>query len=166
MPELAVVALGANLGDRVETMSRARRMLASLGREIGCSSLYETAPLGPPQPSYLNAVALVETALGARAFLDGLLSIERSLGRVRQERWGPRTIDLDLVALGDAVVVEDGLQLPHPEAHRRSFVLVPLGEIAPRLSLPGAGTVDVLIAALPEADRRDVRVSTESWRPA
>lgn len=166
MQELAVVALGANLGDRAETMSRARRMLSSLGREIACSSLYETAPLGPPQPSYLNAVAIVETSLHARAFLDGLLLIERSLGRVRQERWGPRTIDLDLVALGDAVVAEEGLQLPHPEAHRRSFVLVPLGEIAPHLVLPGAGQVSGLVSSLPDADRTGVRVSTENWRPA
>jgi 2-amino-4-hydroxy-6-hydroxymethyldihydropteridine diphosphokinase len=162
----AVVAMGSNLGDRAGHMSRALAALSSLGEVVARSALHESAPVGPPQPGYLNAVALVETALSARAFLEGLLGIERSLGRVRDVRWGPRTIDLDLVALGPCVVVEPGLVVPHPEAHRRAFVLLPLAEVAPALELPGRGVVRDLVAALPAADRADVRVSPEAWRPA
>lgn len=162
----AVVALGSNLGDRAALLSGALRLLGTLGTVTARSRLYETAPVGPPQPSYLNAVALLETSLAPRALLDGLLGIERSLGRVREARWGPRTVDLDLIALGDRVVREEGLVVPHPEAHRRAFVLVPLEELAPTLSLPGVGVVRALVAALPEADRAGVRPSEVAWRAA
>ena len=162
----AVVAMGSNLADRAGLMSRALAALGSLGQVAARSSLYETAPVGPPQPAYLNAVAIVETALAPHAFLEGLLAIERSLGRVRDVRWGPRTIDLDLVAMDACVVNEPGLVVPHPEAHRRAFVLVPLVEVAPDLELPGRGVVKDLVGGLPPSDRADVRMAAETWHLA
>ncbi len=150
-PQLAAVALGSNLGDRAGTLRTAIAELGKLGRLVRASQLYETPPLGPPQPPYLNAAALVETTLEAEDFLAQLHRIEAAHGRVRRERWGPRHLDLDLIALGPLQRHDEAPLLPHPEAHRRAFVLVPLAEIAPDLILPGLGTIASLMAALPTA---------------
>ena len=137
----AAIGLGANLGDREATVREATRRIARLGRVEAVSSLYETAPWGKlDQPAFVNAALILETRLEPRELLDGLLAIERELGRdrAREERWGPRSIDLDLLLCDQRV--EDGeLTLPHPRMHERSFVLVPLAEIAPQLRHPRLG---------------------------
>ena len=143
---VAYVGLGANLGDREAALLSAAELLPA--RRL--STIRETAPWGYlDQPPYLNAVAEVETELDARAFLDRLLDLERLLGRIRLgPRWGPRTIDLDLLTFGDAVLDEPGLTVPHPRLHERLFVLEPLAELAPSLNIPGKGTVSALLAGL------------------
>jgi len=153
----ALVALGSNLGDRTVLLTAAVSGLGALGRVVARSSLYETPPLGPPQPDFLNAVVLLETARTPEELLAGLLSIERALGRERGERWGPRRIDLDLVAYGEVVLATDTLVLPHPGAASRAFVLVPAAELAPDWLLPGFGTVSSLRDALPESARASMR---------
>ena len=138
----AFVGLGSNLGER-ETMIRlALDDLARLPgtRLVRASSLYDTEPVGDvEQPNFLNAVAQVDTNLSARQLLWNLLLIERRLGRTRTARWGPRTIDLDLLLYGHLVVDEEDLQVPHPELTRRAFVLVPLVELDPMLVHPATG---------------------------
>lgn len=161
--ETAVVALGANLGDRVAMLAEAARRLGALGPVVARSSLWETAPVGPPQPDYLNAIVLVQTALEPEPALELLLGIERALGRERRVRWGPRTIDLDLIALGSRLFASERLVLPHPEAHRRAFVLAPLAEVAPTLELPGVGHISELLARLPESERAGVRFTDLAW---
>lgn len=150
---IAYISVGANLGDRADTIARALRMLDEVPgiRLLRASALIETDPVGPPQPRYLNGAAAVETALDARELLDALLAIERSLGRTRDPgcRNGPRTIDLDLVLHGDAVIEEQGLSVPHPRMGDRAFVLVPLAEIAPDAVNPRTGaTVASMLTAL------------------
>jgi len=161
---LAAIALGSNLGDRAGLINEAARRLTLLGRLQALSRLYETPPWGPPQPAYLNAVALLETSLDGPALMDALLEAERALGRVRGERWGPRTIDLDLICLGSEQCDSPGLTLPHPEAHRRAFVLVPLAEVAPELTLPGHGVVSALLRALPADEVAAVKPFDENRR--
>lgn len=122
--ERVFVALGSNLGDREAHLAAAREALARLPGTtvLATSSVEETAPLGPvPQGPYLNQMLLLETALGPRELLDRLLAIERRAGRVRRARWGPRTLDLDIVRYGDHTVAEPGLTLPHPELAHRDF---------------------------------------------
>ena len=147
----AYVGLGANLGPREVTLLRAADLLAAAdGVEVvAVSQLRETEPVGlVEQPPFLNGAVAIDTSLTPRALLDLLLEIERSLGRVRGERWGPRTIDLDLLAYGDERVDEEGLHVPHPRLHERRFALEPLAELDPELEIPGLGTVSELIAAL------------------
>ena len=147
----AYVGLGANLGDREGTIRRAVTLLGEADGvdAVAVSTLRETEPWGPvAQPSFLNGVVALETELGPRALLDLLLGIERRLGRVRSERWGPRTIDLDLLLYGDTVVDEAGLTLPHPRLHERRFALEPLAELAPDAVVPGRGTVGELLRSL------------------
>jgi 2-amino-4-hydroxy-6-hydroxymethyldihydropteridine diphosphokinase len=143
---LAYIGLGANLGDREETI---RTAAAALGARR-LSAIRETAPWGvEDQPPFLNAVAELDTDLEPRALLERLLSIERDLGRVRDgRRWGPRTIDLDLLLYGDRVVDEPGLQVPHPLLHERAFALEPLAELAPDVRIPGRGTVQDALTAI------------------
>ena len=151
MVSRAYVGLGANIGPREETLRRAVELLAAVpGVElIGASELRETDPVGVvDQPRFLNGAAAVETRLSARELLDALLAIEQSLGRIRDERWGPRTVDLDLLAYGDEVVDEPGLSVPHPRLHERRFALEPLAELDPDLALPGRGRVSDVLAAL------------------
>jgi 2-amino-4-hydroxy-6-hydroxymethyldihydropteridine diphosphokinase len=147
----AYVGLGANLGPREVTLLRAADLLAAAdGVEVvAVAQLRETEPVGlVEQPPFLNGAVAIDTSLPPRALLDLLLEIERSLGRVRGERWAPRTIDLDLLAYGDERVEEEGLHVPHPRLHERRFALEPLAELDPELEIPGLGTVSELIAAL------------------
>jgi 2-amino-4-hydroxy-6-hydroxymethyldihydropteridine diphosphokinase len=147
----AYVGLGANLGPREVTLLRAADLLAAAdGVEVvAVSQLRETEPVGlVEQPPFLNGAVAIDTSLPPRALLDLLLEIERSLGRVRAERWGPRTIDLDLLAYGDERVDEEGLHVPHPRLHERRFALEPLAELDPELQIPGLGDVSAALAAL------------------
>jgi len=147
----AYVGLGANLGNRAETLEHAVALLAAAeGVDVlAVSELRETDPVGVlDQPRFLNGAVAVDTTLSARELLDTLLAIERSLGRVRVERWGPRTVDLDLLVYGDEIVDEPGLRVPHPRLHERRFALEPLVELDPELVSPGRGRVSELLAAL------------------
>jgi 2-amino-4-hydroxy-6-hydroxymethyldihydropteridine diphosphokinase len=150
----AYVGIGANLGDREETVRRAVALLAEAdGIEVvAVSTLRETEPWGPvAQPPFLNGAAALETRLGPEALLATLLAVEQALGRRRDEtavRWGPRTIDLDLLLFGDRTVDLPGLTVPHPRLHERRFALEPLAELAPDADVPGHGTVAELLAAL------------------
>ncbi|WP_203137189.1 2-amino-4-hydroxy-6-hydroxymethyldihydropteridine diphosphokinase [Microbacterium sp. JZ31] len=151
----AVVALGANLGDRAATLEAA---LAELRRlplvdEVAASTPIESVAVtldGPDdtEPAYLNAVALVRTRLAPSVLLGMLHAIEARHGRERRERWGARTLDLDLIAYGDVVSEDERLLVPHPRAHERDFVLVPWLEIDPDAVLPGRGRVADLLTAL------------------
>jgi 2-amino-4-hydroxy-6-hydroxymethyldihydropteridine diphosphokinase len=145
---IAYVGLGSNLGDRDANLRAALERLAALG-EARVSTIRETDPVGvTEQPKFLNAVAELETALPARELLDHLLEIERDLGRDRtkEERWGPRTIDLDLLLYGDDVIDEPGLTVPHPRLAERHFVLEPLYELDPALTLPDGRRIGDLVA--------------------
>ena len=149
---VAYVGLGSNLGDRRATLEGA---VAELGRTPGVrvlrlSAFRETDPLGgPAQPRYLNVVAEVETSLPPRALLDRLLEIEACFGRMRRERWGPRTLDLDLLLHADSVIDEPGLVVPHARIAERAFVLVPLCELIPEGRHPVTSrTFSELLAAL------------------
>ena len=137
----AYVGLGSNLGEREATLREALARLGELdGIEVtAISSFRETDPVGNvDQPRFVNAAAALETSLGPRELLDSLLEVERILGRdrSREERWGPRTIDLDLLLYGDETVDEPGLEVPHPRLAERAFVLEPLLELDPGLRLP------------------------------
>ena len=135
----AYVALGSNLGDRLEQLRAAVRLLAETdGVDVVRSSrVFETEPVGPPQPAYLNAVIEIRTTLDPRGLLEAAQVVERALGRVRVERWGPRTIDVDILTFDDRTVDEPDLEIPHPRMHERGFVLVPLGELDADPMLPG-----------------------------
>ncbi len=149
------MALGANLGDRAATLEAA---LAELRRlplvdEVAASTPIESVAVtldGPDdtEPAYLNAVALVRTRLAPSVLLGMLHAIEARHGRERRERWGARTLDLDLIAYGDVVSEDERLLVPHPRAHERDFVLVPWLEIDPDAVLPGRGRVADLLTAL------------------
>jgi 2-amino-4-hydroxy-6-hydroxymethyldihydropteridine diphosphokinase len=152
-PTTAYIALGANLGDRQQNLRAALDLLnATPGvRVTGVSSFLENPAVGgpPDSPPFLNAAAELETTLEPRALLDRLLEIERTLGRERRQKWGPRPIDLDLLLYGDRILDEPDLKVPHPLMHERRFVLQPLAEIAPAsvhpiLRLP----IDVLLRML------------------
>jgi 2-amino-4-hydroxy-6-hydroxymethyldihydropteridine diphosphokinase len=135
----AVIGIGGNLGDRLATLRQACRLLASQTSIVDASTVYETAPVGPPQPRYLNAAILIETTQSPRELLDMLLSIEREMGRVRDVRWGPRTIDLDILWIEGLHVAVEGLEVPHPRLTERAFALVPLLEVAPDATDPKSG---------------------------
>ncbi len=139
MAESAYLALGSNLGDRLSTLQHAVDLLsARAGIEVVRSSrVYETDPVGPPQPAYLNAVIEVRTDLEPLGLLEACRAVEAELGRVRDERWGPRTLDVDVLTYDERTVDEPDLTIPHPRMHERGFVLVPLGELDPDPMLPG-----------------------------
>lgn len=150
----AYVGLGANLGDRAATLARA---LELLGRQphvaiVAVSSFRETDPVGYlDQPPFLNAAAAIETSLPPQELLGVLLDVERTLGRTREgPRYGPRTLDLDLLLIEGVMIDEPGLTLPHPRLHERSFALEPLVEIDPSIVVPGHGTVGQLLGELDE----------------
>jgi 2-amino-4-hydroxy-6-hydroxymethyldihydropteridine diphosphokinase len=148
----AYVGLGANLGDRERTILDAVSLLAAEDwiDVVAVSELHETDPVGMlDQPRFLNGAAALETTLPPRQLLERLLAIERRLGRTRDgTRWGPRTIDLDLLLYDAEEVDEPGVRVPHPRLHERRFALEPLAELDPRLVVPGRGRVDVLLREL------------------
>jgi 2-amino-4-hydroxy-6-hydroxymethyldihydropteridine diphosphokinase len=147
----AFVGIGSNLGDREGYLRRAIELLsAEDGIEVvAVSTLRETEPVGPvPQGPFLNGVVRVATTLAPRELLGRLLAVEHELGRVRLERFGPRTIDLDLLLYGEETVDEPGLTVPHPRLHERRFALEPLAELDPALEIPGRGSVSTLLAGL------------------
>jgi 2-amino-4-hydroxy-6-hydroxymethyldihydropteridine diphosphokinase len=135
----AFVGIGSNLGDRLRNLRRALQLLEDRRvRVLRSSRVYETDPVGgPPQPDYLNAVIEVETGGTARDLLETCRETERALGRVREERWGPRVIDLDVLTFGTEEIDEPDLQVPHPRMHERGFVLIPLLELEADPTLPG-----------------------------
>jgi 2-amino-4-hydroxy-6-hydroxymethyldihydropteridine diphosphokinase len=142
----AYVGLGSNLGNRERVIRRAAELIGA--RRL--SPILETEPWGyEAQPRFLNAVAEVETPLCPREFLEHLLDVERRLGRERVgPRWGPRTIDLDLLLFGDERISEPGLEVPHPLLLERLFVLEPLAALVPERKIPGNGTVSEALAGL------------------
>ncbi len=145
----AYVALGSNEGGPAEQVRRAFDALAALPdtRLVARSRLWRTPPFGPvEQPDFINAVAGLLTQLAPHALLEALRRIETAQGRVRDVRWGPRTLDLDLLVHGAARIDDATLTVPHPGIAERAFVLYPLAEVAPALDVPGAGRVDVLAA--------------------
>jgi len=147
----AFVGVGANLGDRRRTIETAIAQLRDHGgiEVTAISTLRETEPVGVvDQPRFLNGAVELETTLAPPELLDALLEVERGLGRIRAERWGPRTIDLDLLLYGDEIVDEEGLHVPHPRLGERRFVLEPLSELDRSLVVPGLGAVSELLAAL------------------
>jgi 2-amino-4-hydroxy-6-hydroxymethyldihydropteridine diphosphokinase len=150
----AYVAIGSNLNHPRERVLEAFEQMAKLRdtRSFLRSRLYATRPMGPQdQPDYVNAAAGLLTQLSARELLDGLLGIERGMGRNRHERWGPRVIDLDLVWMVDCAIDAAGLTVPHPGVSTRNFVLYPLADIAPMINIPGVGNVlDLKRRASPE----------------
>ncbi len=141
-----MLALGANLGDRVAALQSAVDGLAGAGKILAVSGIFETAPVGgPPQPDYYNAVVVLETALSPTELLDVAHAVESAAGRERLVRWGPRTLDVDIVAYDDLESPDPDLTLPHPRAHERGFVLAPWAEIAPDAALPGHGAIAALL---------------------
>ncbi|HEY0716256.1 MAG TPA: 2-amino-4-hydroxy-6-hydroxymethyldihydropteridine diphosphokinase [Streptosporangiaceae bacterium] len=159
-PVRAVLALGSNLGDRRRELQQAVDQLAATPgvRVTGVSPVYETGPVGgPEQPDYLNAVVLAEVGLPAAGLLRRAHEIEAAARRTREVRWGPRTLDVDIIAYGNALSADPVLTLPHPRARQRAFVLAPWRDADPDAELPGSGPVAALLAGLPSQDvrRRD-----------
>jgi 2-amino-4-hydroxy-6-hydroxymethyldihydropteridine diphosphokinase len=140
-PVTVAIALGSNLGQSYQILTEA---IVVLGHTPGIqvlhhSRIYQTAPVGPPQPDYLNACAILQTTHSPHGLLKILLDIERQFGRVRRERWGPRLLDLDLILYGQEIIQTPDLQVPHPRMRERAFVLVPLADIAPHWRDPITG---------------------------
>ncbi|AZM76405.1 2-amino-4-hydroxy-6-hydroxymethyldihydropteridine diphosphokinase [Streptomyces sp. G3] len=152
-PKRAVIALGANLGNRLETLQGAIDALEDTPgvRVKGVSPVYETEPWGvapDSQPSYFNAVVILKTTLPPSSLLERAHAVEEAFHRVRDERWGPRTLDVDIVAYAEVVSDDPQLTLPHPRAHERAFVLAPWLDVDPGAALPGRGSVADLLAAV------------------
>jgi len=147
---VAAISLGSNLGDRAALLRKALASLALLPgtRVVVRSAFLETDAVGPPQPRFLNGAAILETTLSPEALLGALLGIESALGRIRSVERGPRVIDLDLLTYGRNRSHTAFLSLPHPQLHRREFVLEPLAMIAPKLMVPGRGRVSDLLAKI------------------
>jgi 2-amino-4-hydroxy-6-hydroxymethyldihydropteridine diphosphokinase len=149
---IVYIGLGSNLAEPRVQVENGLRALSGLAqtRLMRHSRLYRSAPWGhADQPEFINAVAQVDTSLAPHDLLDALLAIERNAGRQRDAtRWGPRVLDLDILAYGDVAIDEPGLHLPHPHLHERAFVLMPLCELAPELQIPGRGRADELLARL------------------
>lgn len=165
----AAIGLGANLGNRHANLRSAVTGLAAIGRVLAVSPLFETAPIGgPPQDRFFNAVAVVDTDLPPRAVLDGLLGIERAMGRTREERWGPRTIDLDLLLFDDVIVDEEGLTVPHPHLTERRFALYPLLTVWPRPELPDGTRLADAAVVVADQDLEQITggfdLDTGDWR--
>ena len=157
-----VLALGSNLGDRQDILQGAVDAIVGLPgmRVTAVSPVYETVPVGgPAQPDYLNAIVLADAARPARELLDRLHEIEAAFDRVRVVRWGPRTLDIDVVDFGGERSDDPQLTLPHPRAHERAFVLGPWRDVDPDAALPGRGPVAELLA---KADRSGLRRSNLS----
>jgi 2-amino-4-hydroxy-6-hydroxymethyldihydropteridine diphosphokinase len=144
-----VLALGSNLGDRLDTLQDAvDALFEAPGLDfVAVSPVYETDPVGgPPQPDYLNAVLIADTALSPRTLLERAQGAEAAFHRTRETAWGPRTLDVDIITFGDEVTDDGDLVLPHPRAHERAFVLAPWHDIDPAAEIPGRGRVADLLA--------------------
>jgi 2-amino-4-hydroxy-6-hydroxymethyldihydropteridine diphosphokinase len=156
------VGIGSNLGDPLEQVRNAQAALERLPRSacFAHSRPWRSAPLGPAdQPDFINACSGFVTTLGPHELLDHLQGLERAAGRTKAaERWGPRTLDLDLLVLGSLVIDDERLTLPHPRAAERNFVLLPLSEIAPWLVIPGRGSVARLLGNVSRAQPRIERL--------
>jgi len=155
----AVLSVGANLGDRLGTLQGCVQAIARLPDTdvVAISPVYQTAPVGgPPQPDYLNAVLLIQTGLPPRDLLAAAGRIEAGAGRVRAERFGPRTLDVDIISYDGQVSDDPVLTLPHPRAHQRAFVLAPWHDLDPGAELPGYGPIAGLLAGLDQAGVRPV----------
>lgn len=151
----AVLSLGANLGDRLATLQTALDALAAQVAVVAVSPVYETAPVGVvDQPEFLNAVVLVDTSLPPADLLAYAQRVEAAGGRLRAERWGPRTLDIDIVAYDDVVSTDPYVTLPHPRAGERAFVLRPWLDVDPGAVLPGFGAVSALARVAAGAVRR------------
>lgn len=155
-----VLALGSNLGDRAATLIEATRAIAELeGLDLlGVSPVFESAAVKPggidaDAPPYINAVVTAEYAGDPYTLLDAVNAIEADLGRVRAERWGDRTIDIDIIAFGELQLADERLTIPHPRAWQRDFVLVPWLQLDPDAVIPGRGRVDALLAAIEDGSR-------------
>ncbi|AGC47816.1 2-amino-4-hydroxy-6-hydroxymethyldihydropteridine pyrophosphokinase [Myxococcus stipitatus DSM 14675] len=165
MSTLVYVGLGSNEGDRESHLVAALTALSRIDAVavLHCSSLFDSAPVGPPQPRFLNAVVALECDLSPQRLLCILQQIEKDLGRKREVRWGPRTIDLDILFWEGQVVADPHLQVPHLELHKRRFALEPLVELAPDLLHPVLGmSVKELLGKLAP---QDVRRSEATWWP-
>ncbi len=152
-PKRAVISLGANLGNRLETLQGAIDALEDTPgvRVKGVSPVYETEPWGVEpgtQPSYFNAIVVLKTTLPPSSLLERAHAVEEAFHRVRDERWGARTLDVDIVAYADVVSDDPTLTLPHPRAHERAFVLAPWHDLEPEAQLPGRGAVADLLAVV------------------
>ena len=165
----AAIGLGSNLGDRAQHIAEAVAALSDLGSRLRVSSLYETAAIGGPrQGDYLNAVAVIDTEMPARALLERCLEIERESGRERRERWGPRTLDLDLLFYGDERINDTDLTVPHPRMTERRFVLEPLLEVWPDAALPDGTPLAEFRSAIADQEVRKVEAlvpdrRTSAW---
>jgi 2-amino-4-hydroxy-6-hydroxymethyldihydropteridine diphosphokinase len=149
--------IGSNVGDRIAFL---RAAVDELGGEVvAVSPVYETEPVGPDQPDFLNAVVELETEREPRELLEAFKRIEHTIGRSPGERWGPREIDIDLLTYGDSRLDEPDLRIPHLGLVRRAFVLVPLADLAPDLDVPGAGTVAQLLERLDTSGVRPTGLS-------
>lgn len=152
-----VFSLGSNLGQRMDYLqSGLDALFDAPGMSfVALSPVYETDPVGgPSQGAYLNAVVIAETSLDPRTLLDRALGVEDAFGRVRKERWGPRTLDVDIIMVGNLLSDEAELTLPHPRAHERAFVLVPWAQADTSAVLPGRGSVAALLAGLDQSGVR------------
>lgn len=148
----AYIGIGSNLADPQQQVSRALQELAAIPgtRLLQASPWYRSTAVGPgEQPDYINGVALLETSLDAHALLDQLQAIEQAHERVREIRWGPRTLDLDLLLYGNDIIATERLSVPHPFLTQRNFVLYPLADIAPQLTLPSGNSLASLLANCP-----------------
>ncbi|WP_286847495.1 MULTISPECIES: 2-amino-4-hydroxy-6-hydroxymethyldihydropteridine diphosphokinase [Aminobacterium] len=158
------LALGSNVGDRMNNLRKAVQILDSKGvHVVAKSDIFETAPLGEvEQTRFLNACILVETSMGAFALLDLVKQIEKDMGRIERWRWGPREIDIDLLLLENGECIDDKrLRIPHPEMHRRSFVLVPLNQIAANWVHPQLRvTISSLVETLKDKDKTLIKISS------
>ncbi|MGV6825380.1 MAG: 2-amino-4-hydroxy-6-hydroxymethyldihydropteridine diphosphokinase [bacterium] len=157
MTEFVFIGLGSNLDNPAQQVNRAIATLAGLPQSnlIKHSSMYRSPPMdGTNQPDYINAVAMLESTLNAETLLDRLLHIENQHGRVREQRWGPRTLDLDILMFGQQIIDSDRLQVPHPGLGDRGFVLEPWYEIAPTTVIPGVGKLETVRARLGDSGVR------------
>lgn len=129
----SAIALGSNIGDSVATLAAAIEELSAIPgvQLVAISSWYRTKAVGPPQPDYINGCIILQAKLSPQELIETLLATERKFGRVRQQRWGPRSLDLDILLYNDLIIDSPKLQIPHPRMYERAFVLVPLAEIAP-----------------------------------
>jgi len=150
----AYIGLGSNLGDRLALLREAEARLSRAPgiQVVARSSIYETEPVGfPDQPWFLNRVLQIETTLDPHSLLDAVQQVEAALGRMREVRWGPRTVDIDLLLYNCDIVISERLRIPHPELPNRRFVLMPLAEIDPQMRLPDGQAVADLLQALGDA---------------